>query len=217
MSASNSDRRGLMAASGSVLAALAASACCWLPLVLLFFGASAAGLSATFQKLRPLFLSLTAILLGAGFYLAYFRREHCAPDSACAVPNPKLRRFNKIILWLSTAMVLVFAFFPNYVGLLAKSSDLALPGGGTEHAEASQQDQDIESLMIGGMTCEACSLTVRSSLKNVPGVIDASVDFSTRHALVRIDPEEPPTADALREAVKAVGYSVEAPDQTQTQ
>lgn len=38
-----SRRTGLVAFGGSVLAALVASACCWLPLLLVTFGGSAAG------------------------------------------------------------------------------------------------------------------------------------------------------------------------------
>ena len=46
---------------GSVASALAASACCWLPLVLVAFGASTAGLSAAFERVRPWFLGATAV------------------------------------------------------------------------------------------------------------------------------------------------------------
>jgi hypothetical protein len=32
------------------------------------------------------------------------------------MPNPRLRRFNKIVLWAATTFVLAFALFPDYVG-----------------------------------------------------------------------------------------------------
>ena len=70
-----SRRTGLVTVGGSVLAALIASACCWLPLLLVTFGVSAAGVSAQFESVRPYFLALTAVLLGAGFYFSYFRRR----------------------------------------------------------------------------------------------------------------------------------------------
>jgi len=50
-----------------VLAALNASACCWLPLLLVTVGVSTAGVSAQFETVRPYSFALTAVLLGAGF------------------------------------------------------------------------------------------------------------------------------------------------------
>ena len=196
---SHTARGGLWASLGSVLAAVVASACCWLPLLLLAFGASAAGLSATFEKLRPLFLGVTAVLLGAGFYLEYFRKETCAPDSACATPRPGLRRFSRGMLWFATVMVAVFAFFPNYVGLLARSSEVET---------ASQVDGSVLTLGVEGMTCEACTITVKSALDDVPGVLDSSVDFDAGQARVRIDPSSPPAGEALERAVEQAGYKL---------
>ena len=145
MTTANSARGGLVAASGSVLAAVLASACCWLPLLLLSFGASAAGLSAAFEQMRPWFLGVTAVLLGAGFYLVYFRKEKCAPGSTCATPKPRLHRFNRAVLWIATIMVAVFAFFPNYAGLLADSSQLDM---------SIQAEGSVLTLNVEGMTCE---------------------------------------------------------------
>ena len=192
-------RGGLVAALGSVLAAVVASACCWLPLVLLSFGASAAGLSATFDTMRPWFLGVTAVLLGAGFYLIYFRKEKCAPGEACVVPNRKLQRFNRASLWIATIAVATFAFFPNYVGALARSSSIDATG----QAEGSMLLVDVE-----GMTCEACSVHVRSALNDVPGVLDSTVDYEAGLAVLSIDPLDPPTTAALESAGAKVGYPI---------
>jgi copper chaperone CopZ len=54
---------------GVVFAALLASACCWLPLLLVAFGVSAIGFSAFFESARPWLLGLTAILLALAIYL----------------------------------------------------------------------------------------------------------------------------------------------------
>lgn len=105
---------------GSVLAAKASSACCWLPIVLMGVGLSAAGAATFFERFRPVFLVAAALLLAVGFYLNYFRKERCAAGGACARPNPKLPRLNRWMLWFSTVLVLAFAFFPNYVGVLLK-------------------------------------------------------------------------------------------------
>ncbi len=127
MSAAKGNPAGMLAAGVSVITAVLASACCWLPLLLVAFGTSAAGVSAAFEKWRPLFLVATALFLAAGFYFAYFRKEQCAPGSACAVPNPKFRRLNRSMLWVATIVVLGFALFPNYATSLVGASGEPTP------------------------------------------------------------------------------------------
>lgn len=94
-------------AGSSVALAAIASACCWLPLVLLGLGMSTVGLSSTFENFRPWLLAGSAILLAAGFYSAY-RTQPCC--------TPRARRLNRAIVWMAAAVVLAFALFPLYAG-----------------------------------------------------------------------------------------------------
>ncbi len=88
----------------SLLAAIAASLCCILPLVFALGGFAIVGTSAFFESLRPYFLVGTFALLGAGFYLAYRKPKHaCEPGSACA--RPRVNRLGRIGLWIATALV----------------------------------------------------------------------------------------------------------------
>ena len=104
-------------AVGSVVAAVAASACCLGPVVLSVLGAGALGAAATrLEPLRPVFLGLTAVLLGSAFYLTYRPARHtCAPDGTCA-PAPK--RTAKVVLWIATVLVILLVTFPYYVNWL---------------------------------------------------------------------------------------------------
>ncbi|MCI0457336.1 MAG: cation transporter [Gemmataceae bacterium] len=192
-------RAALWAAAGSVVSAVVASACCWLPLLLLAFGVSAAGVSATFAQVRPFFLLAAAVLLATGFYLTYVRKQVCAPGSACAVPNPKLRRFNQVMLWVATVLVLAFALFPNYVGSL-------LGDGRARDAAEDAARSALVHLSIQGMTCEACAVRIEQSLKEVPGVRQATVSYAAGRARVMIDPTAPPSDAALLKAVEKAGY-----------
>lgn len=193
-------RAGLWAAGGSVVSAVTASACCWLPLLLVAFGVSAAGVSAAFEKVRPLFLTVCTILLAVGFYLLYVRREACAPDSACAVPNPKRKRVNRAMLWVATAFVLAFAFFPKYAGfVLGQTTSRAVQGNAN--------DSRVVTLTIEGMTCEACAITIQKALSGVPGVRTASVDYAEGKALIALDPALPLSNEALIRAVHEAGYT----------
>lgn len=197
-----SDGRGLkLAAMGSVVSAVAASACCWLPLLLLAFGASAAGVSGWFEQARPVLLGVSGLLLAGGFYLAYFRREACAPGSTCAVPNVRLRRLNRAMLWVASVMVLAFAFFPSYAGLLlAENSATA--------TKESVSGLPTVTLGIAGMSCEACSVHIEKSLAEVPGVRSASVNYTEKQAKVSLDPASPPSQKALTKAIEKAGYKV---------
>lgn len=195
---------GRLAAGGAVFSAILSSACCWLPLVLLAFGASAAGVSGFFERYRPLFLVASAVLLALGFYLVYVRKPACAPGEACAVPSPRITRINRAMLWIATAFVAAFALFPNYVGVLL----------GTGHArEAASADATFDlEFAVEGMTCEACAETLGSKLASLPGVSAAEVSYSAGRARLHFDsPQARPTDQAIAGAVSAAGYHAVLP------
>lgn len=195
-----SRRTGLLAVGGSVLAALIASACCWLPLLLVAFGVSAAGVSAQFESVRPYFLALTAVLLGVGFYFSYFRRPSCEPGDACATTKPKLQRWNRAMLWVATVLVAGVGFFPNYIGLVAGSGETPPPSNSAELATT--------TLHIDGMTCEACTAHVRKELITVPGVAEASVSYPDSAATIYFKRGAAPAQGDLANAVVRAGYKV---------
>ncbi len=191
---------GKTAIAGSVAAAMASSACCWLPLVLMGLGLSAAGAAAFFDRYRLLFLAAAAILLGVGFYLNYFRKERCAPGEACARPKPKLRSFNRGMLWFSTLLVLAFALFPNYVGILFGNRGISAMTGSAE--------DETWTLRIDGMTCAGCEAAVTTALSAVPGVIKSSASYKDGTAAITIDRESPPLRTALSAAISKIGYTL---------
>lgn len=192
-------RGTLWATAGSVVSAVAASACCWLPLLLLAVGVSAAGVASAFETLRPAFLVAAALLLGFAFYRTYFRKEVCAPGSACPVPS-KGRRFNRVMLWVATGFVLVFALFPEYVGLLLADSG--------RQANVSVEGASVVTLDLEGMSCEACAPHVEQALRKVPGVQGATASYTESRAKVVVNPESPPSREALVKAVEQAGYEV---------
>ncbi len=196
-----SDRAGLIAAGGSVVSAVVASACCWLPLIHIAFGLSAGGVSSWFGQWRPLFLVVAAVLLCVGFYLIYLRKPACEPGSVCAVPNPKLRRFNRVMFWLATVAVVGFSFFPNYVGYF-------VVGTATAESSAAGANTVAVTLHIEGMTCEACATHIQSELMKVPGVKTAAVSYSEGQAAVTTDATSPASRNSLVEAVQRAGYQV---------
>ncbi len=194
-------RTGLWAAGGSVVSAVASSACCWLPLLLAGFGLSAGGTAASFEKFRPLLLGLTAILLGTGFYLSYRRRLGCSAGSACPAPSARFRRVNRAILWMAAIAVVVSAAFPNYVGHLL----------GEDSGTDASQDAGTLTLVImpiEGMHCEGCATLAENALRKIPGVERVTVSYAESQARVNLDRNVLPADDPLVEAVMALGYKV---------
>jgi copper chaperone CopZ len=163
-------------------------------------GLSAAGVATFFDRFRPLFLILASVLLGLGFYLNYFRKERCAPGDACETPNPRLRKMNRGMLWVSTALVVAFAFFPSYVGHLFGVQPTA--------AESTTASTDTWTIAIDGMTCAGCETAVNQSLAEVPGVVNAKASYADEGATITVDPNNPPTRMALTAAVGKAGYSL---------
>jgi len=108
----DSGKQGLIAAGG-VLAALAASSCCLLPLLLFSLGAGGAwiGRLTALAPYQPIFIALTFGFLGYGYWLVYRRpKAVCADGEVCARPLP-----NRLVLaglWLATAIVAAAIAFP---------------------------------------------------------------------------------------------------------
>lgn len=102
---------------GSVFAAAGASICCIGPVLLSVLGAGALGAAGVrFEVYRPIFLTVTAALLGGAFYVTYrpSAPESCGPDGTC---RPASRRGTKIALWLATLLVILLVTFPYYINV----------------------------------------------------------------------------------------------------
>ncbi len=194
-------RTGLLSSGGAVVAALLASACCWLPLALIGLGASTVGVAGFFEAYRTPLLVVSSLLLVGGFYYVYARTPTCAPGDACAVPKRTLQQTNKISLWVATFLVVVFAAFPHYVGLFI----------GDEPAVAAPLPSDVErTYAIVGMTCQGCVGHIGDAVRAVPGVKSVRVSYEDGSATVifaagQVDDE------AVLAAVESAGYSAQTP------
>lgn len=190
---------------GSVAAAIASSACCWLPLLLVGIGASAAGVALTLQRFRLHLIGVALGLLALAFYLNHRRTPRppaCAPGGGCAVPhNSNLVRLNRAVLWICTALVLAFAFFPSYAGRLFG----AAPPSVSAASEPGTQDW---TLPVSGMTCAGCEATVETALAAVAGVIRARASFERGQATVTFASATPPDRGALALALSNAGYAL---------
>lgn len=103
---------------GGILAALAATSCCILPLALTVLGVSGAWMAnlRALSPYQPYFIGLAVLALGYGFYQVYWRRPACADGDACAKPLPN--RLVKLGLWTGAVIVVMAASFPLWFPLI---------------------------------------------------------------------------------------------------
>lgn len=111
-------KTGLVAAGG-ILGAIAASACCIVPLVLFSLGVSGAwiGQLTALSPYQPIFLTIAVGFLGYGYWLVYRKPKiTCTEGEACARPLPRV--LVKLSLWLATALALLALAWPLIVPLI---------------------------------------------------------------------------------------------------
>ncbi len=200
---------GLWAVAASAGAAVVASACCWLPLLLLTLGVSSAGVGGVFEALRPYMLVVAAVSLGLGFYFAY-RKPACATGSSCARPT----RRGRGLLWGLSVFVVAMALFPYYSGVLLYGGQSSSGNSGVSNnvdgsiipmAEAVTSVYSIE-----GMTCPACSAGLQSRLAQLPGITSVEVSYDRGTAKVTSRTGVPDDR-AVRAMVVQAGFTVGDP------
>lgn len=211
---SSSGRGEKIAKIAALVSAVMASSCCWLPLLLLAVGISGAGIAATLEAYRPMFIVVTFGFLAAAFYFTYRPRravaggahDCCSPQPAestggcCATPGKgrlSVAALNKLMLWGVTALAVAFLLFPNYVGVFLGAGD----------GETATTSMNRASLKVEGMTCEGCAALVKKAIRSVPGVLAVEVDYQKGQAVVGTEPCCPVPREGILAALEKAGYT----------
>jgi len=193
-------RGELMVKLGTVVSALLASSCCWLPPILIVMGVSGAGMMQTIEQYRPLLGVVTFSFLGAAFYMTYRPRGGAVETCCEPAPAGTKRRFNmmavnKVMLWGVTVMAVVFVFFP---GVTAK-----LMGSGAATITADMHQTEVAVI---GMTCDGWALTAKTAINSVPGVLAVEVDYESKKAIVGTEPGTEVPKEEILAALVDIGY-----------
>ena len=105
---------------GGGLAALAASACCLGPLLLVSVGVGGAWISTLtkLEPLRPLFIGIALLCMALAYRKIYRAPDaaDCAPGSACALPQTNSR--NRVLFWGVSLLVGIALAYPYLVTVL---------------------------------------------------------------------------------------------------
>jgi mercuric ion transport protein len=179
MDQNKSDTLRKTSLGGSILAAITASLCCIGPLVAVALGASGFAASALFEKWRPLFLGVTFVLLALAWYLTY-RKPKVACDEGSSCASKPVSKWNKGILWFSTAVVVIAAAFPSLSSAILRTAQ-------TNSVTVADGNSAVLKVKIPSMDCAACALNIQTVLKKQPGVQQALVSFDTKEAVVQYD------------------------------
>ncbi|HWZ42652.1 MAG TPA: mercuric transporter MerT family protein [Candidatus Saccharimonadales bacterium] len=190
---------------GSIVAAIAASLCCILPIVFALAGAGIAGASAFFEAWRPELLAVTMALLGLGFYFAYRKpKQACAPGSACE--RPTVNRAGRLWLWISAALIVLFAAFPHYSGPVA---EFVLSDGGSQPQSASADSgpQFTKVTFVVEGLCPSCAKSVEDKLKQLKGIHSVAVSDENGQTDVEFDSTSV-SEQEIGKAIEAAGYRI---------
>lgn len=197
--------RSVLTYAGTAVAALAASACCWIPALLGAGGAGSLGISAALAPLRPYLLAMTSLFLIGGFWMVYRRPKAACKSDCCATEAASRRRKVNIgVMWAVAVFALGMAAYPKFLA--------ASVNAGPAPAVASKSDMTL-AFDVKGMDCEACAAPIKTEVEKLPGVKSARVDFAKARLLV-VKGSTGPDSQAIVAAVKKAGFTASPQGET---
>ncbi|AMG76526.1 mercuric transporter MerT family protein [Sphingopyxis granuli] len=95
-------------ATGALIGAGLASACCVVPLLFVTLGISGAWIAnlTALEPYKPYVAAVTLALVGLGFWHVYFKTQPRCEDGSCCV-RPHSARTTKVALWLGLVIVIL--------------------------------------------------------------------------------------------------------------
>ena len=191
-------------------AAVAASACCTIPLALVSAGIGGAWIGSL-TALAPYRWIFVTLALGALAYAGYNEwRLSRQPDCDCETAFSSTTR--RSLLGVGALAVLALVVSPWLLGVSPSSATQQAQAAATssQQTEASATPASCQQvvLTVDGMTCAACPKTVKTALEGVEGVYSAEATFEPPEAVVRFDPDKV-TVEELTRATKNAGYPSE--------
>ena len=99
----------------AALAAIGASICCVVPLVLVLLGISGAWVAnlTALDPWRPWFTAATLLCLALAYWSLHGPASRCPAEGACVDRRVLVRR--RRLLWIATIVIALLLLFPYYV------------------------------------------------------------------------------------------------------
>ena len=183
-----------------VLAAIASSLCCIVPVIAVV--GSVSGIVASFSWLepaRPFLMGFTILVLGFAWY-QHINSKRAGVECDCEEDEQSFVQSTKFLGIITVFAGLMLAF-PYYSGVF-------FPETVNTGMEVSQKNIVEARLEIDGMTCDGCEHHVNQSLVEQEAVIEASSSYQEGIATVKFDKSRT-SIEALSKVVeRETGYTV---------
>lgn len=185
--------------SAGVFTAIAASLCCITPVLALVAGTGS--MASTFSWIapaRPFLIGLTVAVLA----FAWYQKLKPIPVDECGCAVKEKPRFiqSKTFLLIITLFAALMLSFPSYAKFFFPKNEK------TATVVEKSNIQTVE-LSIKGMSCEACEAEVNHEVYKLPGIIESTVSYPKKNAIVKFDVSKTTIKD-ITAAVNATGYKV---------
>jgi copper chaperone CopZ len=185
--------------SAGVFTAIAASLCCITPVLALVAGTGS--MASTFSWIapaRPFLIGLTVAVLG----FAWYQKLKPKPVDDCGCVEDEKPRFiqSKTFLLIITVFAALMLSFPSYAKFFFPKNEK------TATAVEKSNIQTVE-LSIKVMSCAACEAEVNHEIYKLPGIIESTVSYPKKNAIVKFDVSKTTIKD-ITVAVNATGYKV---------
>ncbi len=197
----NNNRYRALLGTG-LLAAMAASLCCILPMIALLLGASGFVSAASWiAPLRP-YLSILSILTLA---IAWYRKlwatkPHCATQ-ACTRPTQQPSFWqSKKFLFLATLCSLSMLVLP-YSGYWLSFSPTSQPAT----LLASDTIQEAK-FVVEELTCISCETRLKQAINQLPGILSIHINRPAKTIQIQFDRSQTNLAQ-LEKAIQTTGYA----------
>ncbi len=178
--------RKVMLIIGGLFAAIAASACCIIPLILGTASAGSAWFGSALAPYRPYLMLLSIALLGFGFYFSY-RPEKIDCDNGCcqSIKVLRYRRLSRILLWGVTIFSVWSMAYPSMTSRVFGKDEID-----THLAKASTIEGRRAVLSIdNSFICTDCLPAMLGVVRKTPGVYSADSSLKSKKIFLQYNPK----------------------------
>jgi copper chaperone CopZ len=148
------------------------------------------------------------LALGVAWYQKLPRKK--AADCECETEPKRSFLHSKSFLGMVTVFAILMLAFPYYAGALYASSD------DNQTSIYVNPEPAAFELLIDGMTCTGCEVTIEQTVLSLPGVTSVNADFKTGKATILADTSRA-SIDEIREKIEETGYAVLSAKSTKRQ
>ena len=158
-----------------IVAAIASSLCCIVPLLALIAGGTGAATNLSWpEPFRPYLIGFTILVLGFAWY------QKLKPQKDCCINQKTNFMETKSFLTIVTIFALSMLSFPSFSGNFYNNTPI-------EHSAITDSSKVV--LNIEGMTCGGCESQINSVLNKTEGVISCTTSYKDASVTIIYDKE----------------------------